>query len=170
MKAQAGVAEEEQASAEVESEEMVGEKVEPVQREQLPLTEEEERKREDTSSEVTKVELSEEEKLVKEIQDKAKELLDMWSSLQEVFKIPKKERQAVRREHEREADRSYGGWGGEVYTDTPESRLAMLQANAKLYATMQSNPGQGQQDRGQHRGRGQGFNRGYQAPVQGYQE
>merc|ERR1712183_1048660 len=39
MKAQAGVAEEAQASAEVESEEMDEEKVEPVQREQLPLTE-----------------------------------------------------------------------------------------------------------------------------------
>jgi len=166
MKAQAGVAEEAQASAEVESEEMAEEKVEPVQREQLPLTEEEERKRKEMGGEVIKVELSEEEKLVKEIQDKAKELLEMWSSLQEVFKIPKKERQAVRREHEMEADRSYGGWGGEAYTDTPESRLAMLQANAKLYASMQSNPLHGQQDRvpvQHHRGRmhSTGF-RGYQ--------
>lgn len=165
MKAQAGVAEEKQASAEVESEEMAEDKVEPVQREQLPLTEEEERKREETGGQITKVELTEEEKIVKEIQDKAKELLEMWSSLQEVFKIPKKERQAVRREHEMEADRSYGGWGGETYTDTPESRLAMLQANAKLYASMQSNPLHSQQERvpvQQHRGRlhNSGF-RGY---------
>ena len=39
-----------------------------------------------------------------QVKEKALELLESWSLLKEVFKIPKKERQAERIKHERAAD------------------------------------------------------------------
>lgn len=47
---------------------------------------------------------TEEEQLVQQIQEKAQELLDSWAGLQEVFRIPKKQRQEERIKHERAAD------------------------------------------------------------------
>ena len=105
LKAQAGVAAEQQDSLEVESEKMEEEGVAALAREQLPLTEAEEKMRGEMSGEATQAELSAEQKMIQEIQARAGELLAAWSGLQEMFRIPKKERQAVRREHEREADR-----------------------------------------------------------------
>merc|ERR1719460_1572720 len=61
--------------------------------------------RDDHSKRVETEEISLEEQMVADIQGRAGDLLEAWSGLQEMFKIPKKERQAVRREHEREADR-----------------------------------------------------------------
>ena len=104
LKAQAGVASDQQDSLEVESEKME-EGVAAVAREQLPLTEAEEKMRGETGGEATQAELSREQKMVQEIQARAGELLAAWAGLQEMFRIPKKERQAERREHEREADR-----------------------------------------------------------------
>ena len=49
-------------------------------------------------------ELTEEDQLVAQVKEKALELLESWSLLKEVFKIPKKERQAERIKHERAAD------------------------------------------------------------------
>ena len=49
-------------------------------------------------------ELTEEDQLVAQVKEKALELLEGWSLLKEVFKIPKKERQAERIKHERAAD------------------------------------------------------------------
>ena len=49
-------------------------------------------------------ELTEEDQLVVQVKEKALELLESWSLLKEVFKIPKKERQAERIKHERAAD------------------------------------------------------------------
>jgi hypothetical protein len=57
------------------------------------LTEEEEREREEVMGKV------------KEVQARATHLLQLWSQLQEMFKIPKRERHKIRVEHEREADR-----------------------------------------------------------------
>ena len=42
---------------------------------------------------------------VKEVQARATHLLQVWSQLQEMFRIPKRERHKIRVEHEREADR-----------------------------------------------------------------
>ena len=103
LAAQAGVADTVQDTLELEDVSMEDVTVKPVGREELPLTEEEERMREETSKRAE--ELSLEEQMVADIQGRAGELLEAWAGLQEMFKIPKKERQAVRREHEREADR-----------------------------------------------------------------
>ncbi|XP_043235572.1 probable histone-lysine N-methyltransferase CG1716 [Amphibalanus amphitrite] len=43
----------------------------------------------------------------KEVAELASRLLESWSGLQEVFRIPKKERVEIMREHEKEADRGY---------------------------------------------------------------
>ena len=56
------------------------------------------------SGEEVAVELTEEDQLVAQVKVKALELLESWSLLKEVFKIPKKERQAERIKHERAAD------------------------------------------------------------------
>ncbi len=45
-------------------------------------------------------------KKVRVVREKAAELLEAWSTLQEVFKIPKKELVKLRAEHEREVDRA----------------------------------------------------------------
>ena len=105
LAAQAGVADQVQDTLELEDVSMEDVTVKPVGREELPLTEEEERMRDDQSKNVETEEPSLEEQMVADIQGRAAELLEAWSGLQEMFKIPKKERQAVRREHEREADR-----------------------------------------------------------------
>jgi len=94
LAAQADVVQED--SAEVDSE-VLGGGVEPVGREEVPATEEEIREAKEIEGKVT------------EIQRRAKELLKVWALLQEVFKIPKKERHKMRVEHEREADRSGHG-------------------------------------------------------------
>ncbi len=62
-------------------------------REEVPLSEEEERERQEV---VGKVE---------EVQSRARQLLAVWAQLQEMFRIPKRERHKIRVEHEREADR-----------------------------------------------------------------
>ena len=105
MKAQAGVAAAQQDSLEVEEEKMEEGGVAALAREELPLTEAEEKMRGEMAGEATQAELSPEQKMVQEIQARAGELLAAWAGLQEMFRIPKKERQAERREHEREADR-----------------------------------------------------------------
>ena len=105
LAAQAGVADQVQDTLELEDVSMEDVTVKPVGREELPLTEEEERMRDDQSKRVETEEVSLEEQMVADIQGRAGDLLEAWSGLQEMFKIPKKERQAVRREHEREADR-----------------------------------------------------------------
>ncbi|KAF0296091.1 Histone-lysine N-methyltransferase SETD2 [Amphibalanus amphitrite] len=43
----------------------------------------------------------------REVAELASRLLESWSGLQEVFRIPKKERVEIMREHEKEADRGY---------------------------------------------------------------
>ena len=59
---------------------------------------------EEKAEELAVPELSEEDQLVAQVKEKALELLESWSLLKEVFKIPKKERQAERIKHERAAD------------------------------------------------------------------
>ena len=108
LKAQAEVGEEKQDSLELESEKL-SDGVPPVAREQLPLTETEQQLLEDVSGETRQAEVSLEEKMVGEIQARARDLLSAWAGLVEMFRIPKKERQAERREHEREADRREEG-------------------------------------------------------------
>ena len=105
LKAQAEVGEEKQDSLELECEKL-SDGVPPVAREQLPLTETEQQLLEDVSGETRQAEVSLEEKMVGEIQARARDLLSAWAGLVEMFRIPKKERQAERREHEREADRA----------------------------------------------------------------
>ena len=109
LQAQAGVADQQQETAELEDVSMEEVRVKPVAREELPLSEEEEKIREDMDGKNTQVELTDEEQMVRDIQERARDLMEAWSCLQEMFKIPKKERQAERREHEREADRSDRG-------------------------------------------------------------
>ena len=104
LKAQAGVAAAQQDSLEVDTEKME-EGVAALAREELPLSEAEEKMRVEMTGEATQAELSPEQKMIREIQGRAGELLAAWAGLQEMFRIPKKERQAERREHEREADR-----------------------------------------------------------------
>ena len=104
LKAQAEVGEEKQDSLELDSEKME-DGVAPVSREELPLTEAEEKMVEDVSGEAKQAVASPEQMMIMEIQARALELLTAWAGLQEMFRIPKKERQAERREHEREADR-----------------------------------------------------------------
>ena len=105
LQAQAGVADQSQDTVELEDVQMEECKVDPIGREELPLSEEEQKLREELDGKSTQVELSLEESMTKDVQERAKELLEAWSSLQEMFKIPKKERQAERRKHESEADR-----------------------------------------------------------------
>ena len=67
-------------------------------------------------------ELTEEDQLVAQVKEKALELLESWSLLKEVFKIPKKERQAERIKHERAADL---GW----HRPAAEERILLPPAN-----------------------------------------
>ncbi len=70
-------------------------------REEVALSEEEEKEREEM---VGKVE---------EVQGRARDLLKLWAQLQEMFRIPKRERHKIRVEHEREADRQ--DWHSDRY-------------------------------------------------------
>jgi len=82
----------------------------PNQREKLALDEDEE-----TSFLISQV---------AKVQQKAKELLKRWSLLQEVFKIPKKERHKLRVEHEREVDRYYNQNRGHTNAKLQSSRYS----------------------------------------------
>ena len=69
-----------------------------------PIVEVKDEDQEEKAGEGAVPELTEEDRLVAQIKEKALELLESWSLLKEVFKIPKKERQAERIKHERAAD------------------------------------------------------------------
>lgn len=95
-----------------DSEEMGDVRVEPVPREEVALSEEEEKERQEVMGKV------------EEIRSRARHLLAVWVQLQEMFKIPKRERHKIRVEHEREADRQ----------DCHSDRLTALQQAAMRYA------------------------------------
>jgi histone-lysine N-methyltransferase SETD2 len=80
------------------------------------------------ASKVTTETKSEEPNYQEEITALALKLLEEWSNLKEVFKIPKKERIEQMKEHEREADRGYiAGLGLEQDTERKsESRYRIL--------------------------------------------
>ena len=105
LKGQADVAGQSQDTRELEDVSMEDISVKPVSREQVEISEEEQRLQETSGGMIHEDEVTLEERMITDIQDRARELLESWSVLQEMFKIPKKERQAERREHEREADR-----------------------------------------------------------------
>ena len=122
LAAQAGVADQRQDTAELEDVSMEECRVEPVPREQRPLTEEEERLRAGAGAEEEEASL--EQQMVRDIQARARDLLEAWAGLQEMFRIPKKERQAARREHERDADRDHRDDAGHHQEREPGRRLS----------------------------------------------
>jgi len=87
------------------------------------------------------VECSSSQNLNNELQKNARTLIESWASLKENYRIPKRRRQAVRKEHEREANNNLNGWDGVKFENTPEARLAMLQANTRVFACMQNTSG-----------------------------
>ena len=87
-------------------------------------------------------EATEESELEAQVREKALELLEAWAALQEVFRIPKRERQAERIKHERAADL---GWpvvpAAEERAARPDPArcgdLAALQQQARAFAALQ---------------------------------